>query len=59
MTKENKDKILHELAEERNSFVRDCNMRIAQENGKITGVDYMMQRFLEHFMVGESEGNEC
>ena len=58
MTKENKDKILHELAEERNSFARDCNMRIAQENGKITGADYMMQRFLEHFMVGGKDDEE-
>lgn len=47
MTKEQKDKILKALAEDRNDFARDCNRRIAEENGKITGADYMLQRFLD------------
>jgi flagellar biosynthesis chaperone FliJ len=47
MTKEQRDKILKALAEERNGYVRDCNRRIAEENGKITGADYMLQRFID------------
>ena len=47
MTKEQKDKILKALAEDRNDYARDCNRRIAEENGKITGADYMLQRFLD------------
>ena len=54
MTKEEKDKILVELTDERNSFVRDCERRITEENGKIKGADYMIQRFLE--CLGELEG---
>ena len=45
MTKEQKDKIFKLLAEERNDYVRSCVKRIAEENGKITGADYMLQRF--------------
>lgn len=47
MIREEKDKILRALAEDRNDYARDCNRRIAEENGKITGADYMLQRFLE------------
>lgn len=47
MTKEQKDKILKLLVEDRNNYARDCERRIAQENGKITGADYMLQRFLD------------
>ena len=47
MTKEQKDKILKALAEDRNYYARECERRIAQENGKITGADYMLQRFLD------------
>lgn len=47
MTKEQKDKILKTLAEDRNNYARDCNMRIAKENGRIDGADYMIQRFLD------------
>lgn len=46
MTKEQKDKIIKALAEERNDYARDCTRRIAEENAKITGADYMIQRFL-------------
>lgn len=45
MTREQKDKILIALAVERNAFATDCNRRIAEENGKIRGADYMIQRF--------------
>lgn len=47
MTKEQKDKILKALAVNRNDYVRDCNERIAEEQGKIIGADYMLQRFLD------------
>ena len=46
MTKEQKDKILKLMAEERNEYVKDCDRRIAEEQGKIRGADYMLQRFL-------------
>lgn len=47
MTKDQKDKIFKALAEDRNDYARDCNRRIAEENGKIEGADYMLQRFLD------------
>jgi flagellar biosynthesis chaperone FliJ len=47
MTKEQKNKILKAIAEERNYYAKDCDRRIAEENGKITGADYMLQRFLD------------
>ena len=45
MTKEQKDKILKALAEDRNDYAREIEGRIAAEQGKITGADYMIQRF--------------
>lgn len=47
MTREQKNKILKALAEDRNDYASDCNRRIAKENGKIEGADYMLQRFLD------------
>ena len=47
MTKEQRDKILKIMAEERNDYARTCNERIAKENGKITGADYILQRLLD------------
>ena len=47
MTKEQKYKILKALAEDRNNYAEDCNRRIAKENGRIEGADYMLQRFLD------------
>ena len=47
MTKEQKDKILKALAEDRNDYARDCQGRIEREWGKIEGADYMLQRFLD------------
>ena len=62
MTKEQKDKILKLLVEDRNNYARDCERRIAKENGQITGADYMLQRFLDIFNTGvepqESEVSE-
>ena len=61
MTKEQKDKILKALAEDRNNYARDCNMRIEKENGKITGADYMLQRFLDilHTEIEPQESEHC
>ena len=47
MTKEQKNKILEAIAEDRNDYARGCNERIAKENGKIEGADYMLQRLLD------------
>ena len=62
MIKEEKDKIIQKLADERNSFARDCERRIATENGKIIGADYILQRFLDILKTEiepqESEGEE-
>lgn len=47
MTEEQRDKILKAIAEDRNNYARDCDRRIAVENGKIAGADYMLQRFFD------------
>ena len=47
MTKEQENKIFKLLVEDRNDYVIGCNRRIAEENGKISGADYMLQRFLD------------
>lgn len=47
MTREQKDKILKVLAENRNDYAKDCRERIEKEYGKIIGADYMLQRFLD------------
>ena len=47
MTKEQKDKILKAIAEDRNEYARDSERRVAEEIGKIKGADYMIQRFLD------------
>lgn len=47
MTREQKDKILKALAEDRNGYARGCQMRVEKEWGKIEGADYMLQRFLD------------
>ena len=59
MTKE-KDKILIALAEDRNAFAKDCNMRIEKEYGRIDGADYMLQRFLDilHTEIEPQESEE-
>ena len=59
MTKEQKDKILKAIAEDRNDYARDCDRRIAEEQGKIIGADYMLQRFLDVLRTEvEPQGNE-
>lgn len=55
MTKEQKDKILKTLADDRNYYARECERRIAVEQGKISGADYMIQRILDILGNTESE----
>ncbi len=57
MTKEQKDKIFKAIVEDRNNYAKDCNRRIAEENGRIDGADYMIQRFLD-ILRTESEDEE-
>lgn len=47
MTKEQKDKILKALTEDRNDYMRNCQRGIEKEWGKIEGADYMLQSFLD------------
>lgn len=58
MTKEQRKKILDVLAEERNGYARDCQKRIAEENGKVTGADYMFQRFIDILNTEPEEVDE-
>jgi len=55
MTKEQKDKILNVLTEDRNDYARECRNRIIQEQGKIMGADYMLQRFLDILRLESEE----
>ena len=47
MTREQKDKILKALAEDRNDYARECEKRITAEQNKIIGADYMLQKVLD------------
>ena len=55
MTKEQKEKIRKALAEDRNDYAREIERRIASEQCKIIGADYMLQRFLD---IIDSESEE-
>ena len=57
MTKEEKDKLFKLLSENRNVFAASCNRKIAEECGKITGADYMLQKLIDILRV-ESEVEE-
>ena len=59
MTKEQKDKILKVMVEERNNYARERERLIAEEEGKIRGADYMLQRFLDILKTAvEPQGSE-
>lgn len=47
MTKEQKDKILKAMAEDRNYYARERERLIAEEQGKVIGADYMLQRLID------------
>lgn len=57
MMKEQKDRILRVLVANRNDYVRECERRIAEEQGKITGADRMANIFLD-ILDAESHGSE-
>ena len=47
MTKEQKDKLIKLLVNDRNDYASACNRRIVKEEGRIDGADYMMERLLD------------
>ena len=47
MTKEQKDKILSIMGQERNDYVIECQRRATEEHGKVEGADYMLQRLFD------------
>lgn len=60
MTREQKDKILKAIVEDKNHYARECERRIAEEQGKVTGADYMLQRFLDVLRAEvEPRESEC
>ena len=56
MTKQKKDEIIKELSDARNYYMRTCQKRIAEENGKVEGADYMMEIFRE--ILGKDKESE-
>lgn len=58
MTKEQKDKILKAMADERNYYARERERLIAEEQGKVIGADYMLQRFLDVLKTEVEEKTE-
>lgn len=58
MTNQEKDEILKELSDARNYYMRTCQRRIAEENGKVEGADYMMERFRELLVRDKDEEGE-
>lgn len=44
MTKEQADRIIKATAADKNVYVRECNTRVAKEDGKIIGAEYMYQK---------------
>lgn len=53
-----KEELLARLTIERNNFAKDCERRIAVEDGKIMGADYICQRLLEIINAEETEAKE-
>ena len=56
MIKEEKEKILKAMVEERNYYVKGRERRLAEEQGKIAGADYMMQMLIG--VLKSKEDNE-
>lgn len=55
MTKEQKDKILKELVEDRDYYVRECQNQIERECGKIDGASWLLERFKKILDAEEEE----
>lgn len=49
MTKEEKDKLLNLMGEERNSYSEHNKREIDRLYGKIEGADYILNRLLDYF----------
>lgn len=49
MTREEKNKILELMANERNSYAEHINKEVARLYGKIEGAEFILNRLLDHF----------
>ncbi len=59
MTREEKDKLLTLMGEERNSYSDHINKEVARLYGKIEGADYILNRLLDYFYNdNEEDGND-
>jgi hypothetical protein len=59
MTREEKDKLLTLMGEERNSYSAHINKEIDRLYGKIEGADYILNRLLDYFYNdNEEDGND-
>ena len=56
MNKEQRDKIMTLMADERNRYSEERSRVIARENGKVEGADYMLNRLLE--ILRDERGGE-
>lgn len=57
MTKELAGKIIRAAAADKNMYIRDCNTRVAKEDGKIIGAEYMYQK-LHDILATEADSQE-
>ena len=57
MTKEDRDKLLIYLTEQTNNDVVDCRLRIANENGKIEGLQ-MAAAQIARYVSGQAESED-
>ena len=57
MTKEDRDKLLIYLTEQTNNDVADCRLRIANENGKIEGLQ-MAAAQIARYVSGQAESED-
>ena len=57
MTREEKDKLLDLMGKERNSYSQYLNKEEARMQGKIEGMDYILNRLLD-YLHNDSEDKE-
>lgn len=55
MTREEKDKLLTLMGEERNSYTNHINKEIDRLYGKIEGADYILNRLIDYFYNDNEE----
>lgn len=58
MRKEQKDKILEILVDMKIAYTKDCEKRIAIEQGKVMGAEFMLCRIID-ILSTETEHQEC